>query len=137
MSLISQTTFEKLWPARQLSTCHYRLRSYVNNPITLLGYFESEVHYKSQVAKLPLIVVEAFGCSGRSSELVGGCWPSSKGEMSVHGSIRDLPGVYHWSRRYTPNAEEGGGHQGSSQSNQRNRAEGIPGFVDILREVLP
>ena len=63
VSLIWQATFNKLWPARQLSTCHYRLRSYANSPITVLGCFESEVHYKSQVAKLPLIMVEGSGPS--------------------------------------------------------------------------
>ena len=34
VSLIARTTYERLWPERGLSPCRYKLRSYVNEPIT-------------------------------------------------------------------------------------------------------
>ena len=68
-SLISQTTFKQLWPDKQLSQCQYCLRSYANTPIKVVGCFDSQVCYKSQVAKLPIIVVEGSG-----PDLLGRNW---------------------------------------------------------------
>ena len=38
MSLMSQTTFQKLWPGRSLSTTEVRLQSYSKEPIPVVGY---------------------------------------------------------------------------------------------------
>ena len=38
VSLLSQTTFEKLWPERELSPCKYRLQSYSEEPITVKDF---------------------------------------------------------------------------------------------------
>jgi len=61
VSLVSQSTFRKLWPERKLSECKYRLRSYAEEPIKVLGCTEVELKYKGQEARLPLIVVEGSG----------------------------------------------------------------------------
>ena len=61
VSLVSQSTFRKLWPERKLSECNYRLRSYAEEPIKVLGCMEVEVKYKGQEVRLPLIVVEGSG----------------------------------------------------------------------------
>ncbi len=63
VSLMPRCTFEKLWPKRKLSPCKYRLRSYAEEPIVVLGCVEVEVKYKVQSARLMLIVVEGSGPS--------------------------------------------------------------------------
>ena len=61
VSLVSDTTFRKLWPERKLSDCGYCLHSYAKVPIKVLGCVEVELKYKKQEARLPLIVVEGSG----------------------------------------------------------------------------
>lgn len=68
--MLFQFTIEKLWPGRELSPCKYRLRSYTDEPIRVLGVVDVVVTYKSQTAQLPLIVVEGDGPS-----LLGRNWP--------------------------------------------------------------
>ena len=63
VSLILQTMFESLWPKRELSPCQYRLRSYLEEPIKVLGCVTIDVLYKTQAVRLPLIVVEGSGPS--------------------------------------------------------------------------
>ena len=63
VSLVSQTTFESLWPKRELSHCQYRLRSYSEEPIKVVGCVTVDVSYKTQAVRLPLIVVEGSGPS--------------------------------------------------------------------------
>ena len=69
VSLVSQSVFEQLWPNRELSHCQYKLRSYANEPIKVLGCFECNVQYKSQAVQLPLIMVE-----GKGPTLLGRSW---------------------------------------------------------------
>ena len=61
VSLVSRVTFRKLWLERKLSQCKYRLQSYAEESITVLGCVEVEVQYKGQVTRLPLIMVEGSG----------------------------------------------------------------------------
>ena len=61
VTVISKATYERLWPNRQLSHCKYRLRSYLEEPITVLGCMDVEVVYKAQTSQLLLIVVDGDG----------------------------------------------------------------------------
>ena len=61
VSLVSQVTFWKLWLERKLSQFKYRLKSYVEKSITVLGSVEVEVQYRGQVTCLPFIMVEGSG----------------------------------------------------------------------------
>jgi hypothetical protein len=54
--VISKATY--VWPNRQLSHCKYRLRSYLEEPITVLGCMNVE---GAQTSQLPLIVVDGDG----------------------------------------------------------------------------
>ena len=61
VSLVSQATFQSLWPGRELQACTYKLRSYSEEPIPVLGCVDVIVLYKKQRVELPLIVVEGEG----------------------------------------------------------------------------
>lgn len=69
VSVISKETYERLWSGRELSWCKYRLRSYLEEPIAVLGCLDSEVVYKSQTVRLPLIIVD-----GNRPSLLGRNW---------------------------------------------------------------
>ena len=60
-SLVSQSTFNELFPNRPLSPSSVRLRTYSGEPITVLGQIEANVQYKEQKAQLPLLVVKCQG----------------------------------------------------------------------------
>ena len=64
MSLISETTYKKLWPKRSLSACKVKLCTYSKEPIEVLGCCYVSVAYKGQTVKeMPLIVVRGSGPS--------------------------------------------------------------------------
>lgn len=68
-SLVSEATFNELFPDRPLSPASVRLRTYSGEPITVLGSIEADVQYKAQKAQLPLLVVK---CQGPT--LLGRSW---------------------------------------------------------------
>ena len=61
MSLMSDATFNKLWPGRSLSTTSVRLNTYSKEAIPVVGCTEVQVAYEGQRAQLPLIVVRGEG----------------------------------------------------------------------------
>ena len=69
MSVMSETTFNQLWPGRCLSATDVRLCSYTKEPISVLGCVEVKILYHNQTANLPLLVVE-----GRGPSLFGRNW---------------------------------------------------------------
>ena len=71
MSLMSQTTFQGLWPGRDLEPSQVRLRAYTREPIPVVGCCSVNVDYNGQSAQLPLLVV---GDSGPT--LLGRDWLS-------------------------------------------------------------
>ena len=68
-SLISESTFNELFPDRPLSPSSVRLRTYSGEPITVLGCIDANVQYKEQKAQLPILVVK---CQGPT--LLGRSW---------------------------------------------------------------
>ena len=69
MSVMSETTFNQLWPGRCLSATDVRLCSYTKEPISVLGCMEVKISYHNQTAYLLLLVVE-----GRGPSLFGRNW---------------------------------------------------------------
>ena len=72
MSLMSESTFGRLWPGRSLSSTNIRLQSYSKEPIPVLDRCCVNVGYKGQVAAdMPLVIVQGSGPS-----LLGRDWLS-------------------------------------------------------------
>ena len=65
-SLISEKTFQSLWPGRSLSPTDIRLQSYSKAPIPVKGCCYVNVEYEGQTGKMPLL-------------RVGGCGPTLLG----------------------------------------------------------
>ena len=64
MSLISETTYKRLWPKRSLSPSEVKLHTYSKEPIAVLGSCYVNITYKGQTFKeMPLIVVKGSGPS--------------------------------------------------------------------------
>ena len=62
-SIMSETTYQELWPDGELETCDVKLKCYSGTNITVKGSREVLVRYHDQVAKLTLIVVNGAGSS--------------------------------------------------------------------------
>ena len=71
MSLMSQTTFQGLWPGRSLQPSQVHLRAYTKEPILVVGCCNVNVVYNGQSAQLPLLVV-----GGSGPTLLGRDWMS-------------------------------------------------------------
>ena len=72
MSLMSESTFGRLWPGRSLSSTDVRLQSYSKEPIPVVGCSYVNVAYKGQTAAdVSLVVVQGSGPS-----LLGRDWLS-------------------------------------------------------------
>ena len=72
MSLISETSYKKLWPKCSLSACEVKLCTYSQESIAVLGCCYVNVTYKDQTCKqMPLIVVK-----GSDPSLLGRNWLS-------------------------------------------------------------
>ena len=69
MSIMSETTFNQLWPGRCLSATDVRLCSYTKEPISVFNFMDVKISYHNQTATLPLLVVE-----GRGPYLFGRNW---------------------------------------------------------------
>ena len=64
VSLVSETTFKRLWPNRVLSVSEVKLCTYSQQPIRVLGYCRVNIGYKGQTfPEMPLYVVEGSGPS--------------------------------------------------------------------------
>ena len=63
LSLVSEATFNKLWPDKRPSPSNVRLCSYSGEAISVIGSMDVTVEYKGQVVQLPLIVVKGEGPS--------------------------------------------------------------------------
>ena len=69
MSVMSETTFNQLWPGRCLFATDVRLCSYAKEPISVLGCVELKILYHNHTANLSLLVVD-----GRGPSLFGRNW---------------------------------------------------------------
>ena len=72
MSLISNVTFQKLWPANSspvLKETQTKLRTYTGEQISVLGTISASVQFKTQQETLSLLVVD-----GDSPSLLGRDW---------------------------------------------------------------
>ena len=71
VSLISEKTFNKVFPNRVLKSSSTRLSAYSGHPLTTFGVLETVVSYGGQQETLPLLVVAGVGPS-----LLGRNWLS-------------------------------------------------------------
>ena len=62
-SLMSERTFNKLWPGRTLQPSTLKLRTYLKETIPVVGCTTVNVDYNGQLHKLPLVVVAGGGPS--------------------------------------------------------------------------
>ena len=66
VSIISQDTYDKLWPKMQapsLTMSDMLLRTYSSAKLPVLGTISIDVHCNNQTVKLPLVVVQGGGPS--------------------------------------------------------------------------
>ena len=85
MSLISNVTFQKLWPAHSspvLMATQTKLRTYTGEQINVLGTISANVQFKTQQETLPLLVVDGDG-------------PSLLGRDWLHKIKLDWQELYH------------------------------------------
>ena len=61
LSLMSNSTFQGLWPGRSLDTTQVRLQSYSKAPIPVVGCCSVNVEYNGQTGQFPLLVVDGSG----------------------------------------------------------------------------
>ena len=63
VSVCSAASLRQLWPGGEpvLKPCSVRLKTYSEEPITVLGQVFVDVYYAGQVARLPLVVVDGAG----------------------------------------------------------------------------
>ena len=61
VSIVSQATFEKLWPNRSVAPSTVRLQSYSGESIAVVGSIDMTVQYQQQSAELPLLIVQGDG----------------------------------------------------------------------------
>lgn len=61
VSIMSQTTFDELWPNWSKAPSMVRLQLYSGEPISVVGSIEVAVEYQEQSAELPLVIVEGNG----------------------------------------------------------------------------
>lgn len=71
VSLMSESTFNTLWPGRSLQPSPVRLRTYLKETIPVVGCTCVNVEYNGQLCRLPLVVV-----SGSGPSLLGRDWLS-------------------------------------------------------------
>ena len=62
-TLVSEVTFQTLWPGQELQPSQVRLSAYTGDNISVVGSREVRVQYRSQVFTLPLLIVKGEGPS--------------------------------------------------------------------------
>ena len=97
MSIMSETTYRKLWPRR---SSEIKLQDYSRGTIPVVGCTQTEVSYADQTATLPLVVVKGTGPT-----LLGRNWLHKikldwgKIHYTPSASLQDLLGKYEESSR--------------------------------------
>ena len=69
LSLVSEHTYQELWPTASLQKTAVKLKTYTGTPLKVLGLMYATVCYEQQTVTLPLLVVAGVGAS-----LVGRNW---------------------------------------------------------------
>ena len=60
-SLMSEATFRRLWPGRDLHPSSVRLQTYSKEPITVVGCCNVNIEYNGQTGEMPLEIVAGSG----------------------------------------------------------------------------
>ena len=63
LSLVSEQTYQELWPSVPLQSTSMNLKTYSGTPLKVLGLMNVEVCYEQQTITLPLLVVAGIGAS--------------------------------------------------------------------------
>ncbi len=63
MSLVSEKTFNRVWPEATLHPTQVKLRTYSGEPLTVLGTLDIHVQHGTNEAELSLLVVKGDGPS--------------------------------------------------------------------------
>ena len=71
LSLMAESTFNRLWPGRSLLPSSVRLQTYLQEPIPVVGCCNVNIEYNGQSRELPLEVV-----AGGGPTLLGRDWMS-------------------------------------------------------------
>lgn len=71
MTIMSETTFQGLWPGRDLQPSRVRLQAYIKEPIPVVGCCKVNAEYNGQSAQLSLLIV-----GGSGPTLLGRDWLS-------------------------------------------------------------
>ena len=61
LSIISEDTYRKIWPTKELEASNVKLQTYAKEPLLVVGARNVEVSYEGQTANLPLIAVKGDG----------------------------------------------------------------------------
>ena len=63
LSLVSEHTYQELWPTVPLQETSVTLTTYTGTPLKVLGLMKATVGYEQQTVTLPLLVVAGVGAS--------------------------------------------------------------------------
>ena len=72
VSIMAESTYQKLWPTKELGVSGIKLQTYSREPLPVVGTRDVQVMYEGQRAKLPLVVVK-----GNGPTLLGRNWLGS------------------------------------------------------------
>ena len=61
ISIMSEATYRKIWPTRELEVSDVKLQTYSKEPIPVVGARKVQLYCEGQMATLPLVVVEGSG----------------------------------------------------------------------------
>ena len=61
LSIMSEVTYRKIWPTRELEVSDVKLQTYSKEPLPVVGARNVQVYYEGQKATLPLVVVKGDG----------------------------------------------------------------------------
>ena len=63
LSLVSEQTYQEIWPSVPLQSTSVNLKTYSGTPLKVLGLMNVKVCYEQQTMTLPLLVVAGIGAS--------------------------------------------------------------------------
>ena len=66
LSLVSEHTYQELWPKAPLRKTTVRLKTYTSTPLKVLVLMQATVCYEQQIVTLPLLVVAGTSLLGRN-----------------------------------------------------------------------
>ena len=125
VSIISETTYKKLFQHLPLKPTHFYLKTYSGERLTLLGEFQVRVTYQTQEVQLPLVVAE-----GDKPVLLGRNWLDKlKLDWATIFKVSEVNAVDGLIAKYQVLFENGYGHLKQFKASIQVREDAQPIFL--------